>query len=133
METKSITQKPQHLGNLKIHPEHYQYIKDLMQKKAAALGLDALSRYRNNLNALHLNKRVFDQEKAFRWDLLFASVNASWMYDNLYPYLDDSHIDSALRQIVDELNLVNTRSGQRMKIHLRDEILPMYNQAPAEA
>ena len=38
--------------------------------------------------------------KRFRWDLLWAAVPSQWLCDNLYPYLDDSHVDTALRSIV---------------------------------
>lgn len=43
--------------------------------------------------------------KRFRWDLLWASpatshvTGRSWITENLYPYLNDDHIDTALRKI----------------------------------
>lgn len=36
----------------------------------------------------------------FRWDVLRATGKMNWVCDVLYSYLDDSHIDTALRSIV---------------------------------
>jgi hypothetical protein len=38
-------------------------------------------------------------EKRWRWDLLWATVSSQWICDNLYPYLNDDHIDTALKAI----------------------------------
>lgn len=44
--------------------------------------------------------RVSDINKRFRWDLLFMTSNlARWVRETLYPYLNDDHIDTALRSI----------------------------------
>ena len=42
--------------------------------------------------------------KRYRWDMLrAANINGkngiTWICDNLYSYLDDTHIDTALRNI----------------------------------
>jgi len=36
----------------------------------------------------------------FRWDALNKSVGSQWVSDNLYPYLNDAHIDTALRRVM---------------------------------
>lgn len=46
--------------------------------------------------------RVIDLDMRYRWDLL-DSVPASWISDTLYKYLDDTHIDTALRSLVPSL------------------------------
>ena len=38
-------------------------------------------------------------EKRYRWDMTYKAGLSKWICDNLYPYLDDSHIDTALRSI----------------------------------
>ena len=35
----------------------------------------------------------------FRWDLLHAAVSSSFICSDLYSYLNDGHIDTALRKI----------------------------------
>ena len=45
-------------------------------------------------------------EKRIRWDLLWEvpyAIRAPW-FDAVYKYLDDTHIDTALKVIVKKLN-----------------------------
>lgn len=85
---------------MKIKQEHFNYMRDRIR-----LGLNgspgAYDAYRSGdfPNA----DRVKDINKRFRWDCLNAFVGSHWVCDNLYPYVDDSHIDTALRRIVDPL------------------------------
>ena len=83
---------------MKIRPEHYNHMKsaiaDLDPAKVAA-----------HKEALTHDARVKDLEKRFRWDLCHAAIPPSWICDNLYSYMDDTHIDTALRSIVRALNL----------------------------
>ena len=45
-----------------------------------------------------------DIEKRIRWDLLWMTVDSQWICDNIYPLgMNDTHIDTALRKIVREL------------------------------
>ena len=46
--------------------------------------------------------KVKDLDKRFRWDLFYNSTTTVFRFD-LYEYLDDSHIDTALRRIVKPL------------------------------
>lgn len=44
--------------------------------------------------------RAYDfTAKRYRWDLLYQAKLSQWICDNLYPYLNDDHIDTALRKI----------------------------------
>jgi hypothetical protein len=36
-------------------------------------------------------------DKRLRWDALYKCGLTSWICDNLYSYLNDDHIDTALR------------------------------------
>ena len=83
---------------MKIKPEHYAVLKD------AITPLDTSERREAYAAAGHSDMR-------YRWDLL-ADSGLRWVGDNvgihdtsglnLYAYLDDSHIDTALRKIVNE-------------------------------
>jgi hypothetical protein len=42
-------------------------------------------------------------DKRYRWDLAYMAGCTRFICDALYPYLDDSHIDTALRSIVKPL------------------------------
>jgi hypothetical protein len=36
--------------------------------------------------------------KRYRWDALYRAGLSKWICDELYPYLNDSHVDTALRE-----------------------------------
>lgn len=76
---------------MKIKPEHYSEIK----RKIAALPQDQCRQHKENL-------RVKDLEKRFRWDCYHA---AKCHNSDFYTYLNDNHIDTALKQIIKELGL----------------------------
>ena len=44
-----------------------------------------------------------DVDKRLRWDWSYRAQVSRWVCDNLYSYLDDSHVDTALKQIMREL------------------------------
>lgn len=84
---------------MKIKPDHYSEIKTQMQDRLDILKGYALT-YKNQLKD---DTRVKDIEKRFRWDLFQGSVSLSFIVDELYKYLNDTHIDSALKKIMSEL------------------------------
>jgi len=74
---------------------------DELYGKIAALNIN-MPRYRDHLRTLA--KPPKDVEKRLRWDLLYSATDPAWVCDNLYPLdLDDTHIDTALKRIVKEL------------------------------
>ena len=83
---------------MKIKPEHYDFLKTVI----GTLPRDKMQAHKENLKH---DARVKDQAKRFRWDLLYALNISPWLSDNLYGYLDDTHLDTALRSIVRELDL----------------------------
>lgn len=77
---------------MKMRPEHYAIL-----KKAVITVIDADP----DAQKVWYKKR----SKAFRWDCCyFARVKtqkmSAWISENLYSYLDDTHIDTALKKIV---------------------------------
>ena len=83
---------------MKMKPEHYAHMKAEITK------LDR-ERVAAHKAALAYDLRVKDLNKRLRWDLSYAAKLTSWICDNLYSYLDDSHVDTALRSIIRELDL----------------------------
>lgn len=83
---------------MKIKPEHYEVIRTAID----ALPKDKLSKHKE---ALKGDARVKDIDKRFRWDCLDVAVKAVWICDNLYSYMDDTHIDTALRAVVKDLGI----------------------------
>lgn len=84
--------------SLKMKPEHYQYLKEKMQPL-------------NRADVKIMKAKIFSDPKVkdpamrFRWDLFRSTVPFLWVRENLYYYLTDNHIDSALKQIVKDLDL----------------------------
>ncbi len=84
---------------MKIKHEHINFIKDSI----AALSL--VEKIKAHRDVLRLDDRVKDLEKRLRWDMLYAAVSSKWIGDNLYPYMNDTHIDSALKSIAKEIGV----------------------------
>lgn len=79
---------------MRIKKEHY----DQIRSNIMSLDKDAVLRHKGLL----LGK---DRNRRFYWDLLYASTKSAWVCDNVYPYADDNHLETALRKIVSELGL----------------------------
>lgn len=77
---------------MKIKDEHYKYIQKNIQLYLDKANIDmpyCINRY----EALNLSmKRMW-------WDISYASGLTKWICDNLYSYMNDDHIDTALRKI----------------------------------
>ncbi len=80
---------------MKIQLSHYNYMKSKMAENA--------SRIPDHIARIKDDPRIKDLDKRIRWDWLYGSIPSSWICDNLYPYMDDTHIDTALRAIVKDL------------------------------
>lgn len=80
---------------MKIKPDHYQHLKAHIAPLLPRLGA-----YRA---ALVADNYPGDISKCVRWYAVNTSGLLSWMCDTLYAYLNDDHIDTALRRIQSEL------------------------------
>lgn len=80
---------------MKIQADHYQYMKEAMGKIA-----DKIPAHRERIKD---DPRIKDMAKRIRWDWLYGAIPSRWICDTLYPYMNDAHIDTALRAIVSEL------------------------------
>ena len=79
---------------MKIQPQHFEAL------KAGVLSFTADHPF---LQSEYRKKGL--SEKRYRWDLLrscsITDINGiEWICKNLYPYLDDTHIDTALKKAV---------------------------------
>lgn len=85
---------------MKITPEHYAFIKDAIQNKFT------VSLVNDHRTFIEAENKAKDVEKRLRWDLIYFALGSRWICDNLYNYADDTHIDTALKKIVKELEFV---------------------------
>ena len=87
------------MANLKIKSEHFNALKTAIEETLKA-NPEAESKY----------KSAGLPAKRFRWDIMYASSVAgisgnSWVCCNLYSYMNDDNIDSALRAIIPPYSL----------------------------
>jgi hypothetical protein len=85
---------------MKITDSDYNFLKDQLSK----LPRDLLLTHKESLRS---DPRVKDLDTRFAWDLLYGieqDVRNTFM-QRLYKYCDDTHIGTALKRIVKELNL----------------------------
>lgn len=79
---------------MKMSLDHYHRLKDAMTPN-----LQYAAQYRDFIVK---EGKAKDIEKRLRWDLLYNSIDSQWICENLYLYLDDTHIDTALRFIMQD-------------------------------
>jgi hypothetical protein len=83
---------------MKMLPQHYAQLKNEIE----CLPRDRCLELRQGLQKV---SGIQDFNKRFRWDLLWQTRQSKWICDVLYSYLNDTHIDTALKQIMKELDL----------------------------
>lgn len=79
---------------MRMLPEHFEEI------KVAVSALDTPAMRDRYLKAHQSDMR-------YRWDLLWQSKQTRFVSETLYQYLNDDHIDTALRKIVPPLRSNN--------------------------
>lgn len=79
---------------MKILPEHYQWLLDSCRPLAARIPA--------HREFIRKEGRAKDIEKRLRWDLFYSATRAVG-FPNFYSYLNDDHIDTALRAIMKEI------------------------------
>lgn len=75
---------------MKMKSEDFSYLKNIVERKVAALGPAHRDEY----------KREGHSHKRYRWDILWLCKMNDFVCNTLYRYLNDDHIDTALRSIL---------------------------------
>lgn len=83
---------------MKIKTEHYNHLKTEIQKIPVYQILE-------HGKAVKASNTYKDYNMRMRWDILHMLSMSSWLCDNLYTYMNDNHIDTALKAIMKELQL----------------------------
>ena len=84
---------------MKINPEHFEYLRE-----AITPAIDAQTIENYETGKFPRSEHTKDLNKRFRWDAMYACVSSRWVCENLYPYLNDTHIDTALKRIIPTIN-----------------------------
>lgn len=80
---------------MKMKKEHYDYMKKSLSKFK-----DKIDEHRKFIIR---EGRAKDVEKRLRWDLFWGAKLHEFTSSTLYTYLNDTHIDTALKRIIKEL------------------------------
>ena len=92
---------------MKIQPNHYAFIKAAIQNKfTVSLVKEHRTYIESEWKRDHVNYTEENVEKRLRWDLLWLSVTSAWICATVYKYADDTHLDTALKKIMKELNFL---------------------------
>ncbi len=91
---------------MKITKQDYSTLKGIIEAELNNRGqtIDALRTYKASLSS---NPKVKDINKRFRWDLfnIAGKPALDLCCNTLYKYMNDDHLDSALKQIVKDIGL----------------------------
>jgi hypothetical protein len=81
---------------MKMRKEHYDFMYNQMADKYAATPAADLEAYKQ---AIKNDARVTDANVRIAFDLAYAANLNSFICDVLYPYLNDTHIKTAVLDI----------------------------------
>jgi hypothetical protein len=85
---------------MKMKKEHFDYLKKAIQEAKYPLGDKGYGTIFKTAEEMKQNyKNLGVSMKRYRWDLVFHTVGGTWINQNLYTYLNDDHIDTAMRKI----------------------------------
>lgn len=89
---------------MKMTNDHYNRLKQAIIEVVASKGHELILRHKQSLAK---NPSVKDLHTRFRWDLLWCVPQETRqpLVDNIYQYCNDTHIDTALKYIVNALSL----------------------------
>jgi hypothetical protein len=93
---------------MKITKEHYTHLHNTIQERIEKLGGVVIYEYREKLKN---DKRVKNLETRFNWDMFYACKLAGYACNYLYTYLNDNHIDTALKSIMRDIKTTNPNCG----------------------
>ena len=82
---------------MKIQAEHYEAMKSKIAAIWNAGKHDAHRQFIIN------EGKAKDVEKRLRWDWMYYAQLSPFVCDNVYPYANDDHVDTALRHIMTDL------------------------------
>ena len=77
---------------------------EIIKNKMSSVGSVTVKNHRDHLLSLENPHKPKDLNKRLRWDLFSFCFSSKWICNYLYSAgLNDTHIDTALRQIMDEV------------------------------
>ena len=84
---------------MKMTQQHFDYVKNAL---AAVWTQEKHSAHRRFIEN---EGKAKDISQRLRWDWVYYADLSPWICDTLYAYLDDTHIDTALKRAIKELRI----------------------------
>lgn len=84
---------------MKIQNEHYEYMKNEIKKVPCKVAY--------HRECLVKSAKFNDLETRLAWDFFRAAKLDKFACDTLYKYLDDNHINTAVKKIIKEIEKEN--------------------------
>jgi hypothetical protein len=84
---------------MKIKQEDYIFLKDKIKAVDKKIIDEHILQVKETGNYKDLKKRI-------RWDILWSLGINDYVRDKLYLYMNDEHLDTALKAICNELNII---------------------------
>ena len=85
---------------MKIQPQHFEQIKSAFKN----FGADKIKAHRVFLQSPDNPRPPKDLETRLAWDILWATLGSKWICDNVYSYANDSHVLTALKRAIVEID-----------------------------
>ncbi len=81
---------------MKITAEHFAQIKAAFKN----FGADSIAKQRAFLLSPENPRPPKDLETRLAWDVMWSTLGAKWICDNIYSYANDSHILTAIKAAI---------------------------------
>jgi hypothetical protein len=88
---------------MKIKPEHLTHMKAVIDKFIEANGGKEVLIEKYETGDFPRSETVKDLNTRFCFDMLYRANLLLWVIDNIYPYANDAHIETALKSILPKL------------------------------
>ena len=88
---------------MKIKQEHLSYMKVVIDKFIEVNGGKESLIEKYETGNFTRSETVKDLNTRFCFDMLYKSNLLIWVIDNIYPYANDAHIETALKSILPKL------------------------------
>lgn len=85
---------------MKVTKEHYETIKEAIKNTFPMAEIEKHREY------ITTEGKAKDVSKRLRWDCLYYARMKDLHWKDLYTYCNDSHIDTALKAIMRDLNII---------------------------
>ena len=82
---------------MKMKPEHFNHLLEAIQPLTGKI--------QSHREFLIKENKAKDIETRLRWDLFWAARLNDYVRDTLYPYLNDDHINTALKAVMKKLEV----------------------------